>query len=120
MNHRRVGRKFGRVKKTRKAMIKTLLGSFFMAEKIKTTEAKAKEIKPLIDRLINKSKVAADPAKKVNVIRELHKYLPEKAIRKITGEMLSKVEGRKSGYTRIIKLGSRKSDGAKMAVIELV
>lgn len=101
-------------------MFKTLLGSFFMAEKIKTTEPKAKEIKPMIDRLINKAKVAADKSKKANVVRDLAKYLPEKAIVKITGDFLSKVEGRKSGYTRIIKLGARKSDGAKMAVIELV
>lgn len=101
-------------------MIKTLLGSFFLAEKIKTSEPKAKEIKPMIDRLINKAKMAADKSKKANVVRELKKYLPDKAIQKITGETLAKVENRKCGYTRIIKLGARKSDGAKMAVIELV
>jgi large subunit ribosomal protein L17 len=120
MNHRKVGRKFGRVKKVRTAMFKTLLGSFFLHEKIKTTEPKAKELKTKIDRLINKAKVASDKTKKANVMRELTKYLPEVAIKKITGEFLSKVEGRKSGYTRVIKLGARKSDGAKMAVLELV
>lgn len=120
MNHRKVGRKFGRVKKVRRAMFKTLLGSFFLHEKIKTTEPKAKEMKTLIDRLINKAKMASDKDKKPNAVRELAKYLPAKAIAKITGDFLAKVEGRKSGYTRIIKLGARKSDGAKMAVLELV
>lgn len=120
MRHRKVGRKFGREKKLRDAMFKTLLGSFFLHEKIKTTEPKAKELKIKIDRLINKAKLAADPAKKVTVMRELRKYLPLVAIKKMTGDFLTKVEGRKSGYTRVLKLGARKSDGAKMAVIELV
>lgn len=121
MKHRKVGRKFGREKKLRDAMFKTLLGSFFLHEKIKTTEPKAKEMKIKLDRLINKAKQAADKDKKANVLRELRGYLPVVAIKKMTGEaFLAKVEGRKSGYTRVIKLGARKSDGAKMAVIELV
>ncbi|MFC1638213.1 bL17 family ribosomal protein [Patescibacteria group bacterium] len=60
MNHKKVGRKFGRVKKQREAMFNTLLGSLIMREKITTTEAKAKEAKSLIDRIVNKAKKATE------------------------------------------------------------
>jgi large subunit ribosomal protein L17 len=120
MQHKKSGRKFGRIRKVRKAFIKTLLGSLIIYEKITTTEARAKELKSKIDRLINKGKKAQDKAKKIAVVRELKKYIPEKAISKITGEFIKRFDSRNSGYTRIIKLGGRKSDSAKMAVIEFV
>ena len=120
MQHRRKGRKLGRVRKQRRALKKILLGNFFMKEKMKTTEAKAKEIKPLIDKVINKAKKAKSADKKVAVIRALVKDLPAQAVKKLSGDFLDKFEGRKSGYTRIIKLERRKSDSAKMAVIEIV
>lgn len=120
MKHKKQGRKFGRVRKVRRAFIKTLLGSLILHEKITTTEARAKELKSLIDRLINKGKKAKDKDKKIAVIRGLKKHLPGKAIDKITGEFINKFDSRSSGYTRIIKLGNRKSDSAKMAVIEFV
>jgi large subunit ribosomal protein L17 len=120
MQHKKSGRKFGRIRKVRKAFIKTLLGSLILHEKITTTEARAKELKSKIDRIINKGKKAKDKEKKITVIRELLKSLPEKAAIKVTGEFVNKFDSRNSGYTRIIKLGGRKSDSAKMAVIEFV
>jgi large subunit ribosomal protein L17 len=120
MQHRRTGRKFSREKNQRKALLKTLLGSFFMNEKIKTTEAKAKEIKPMIDRLITRVKKAVEPQEKISVARELRKYLPVPAIAKLTGDLMKKFDGRSSGYSRIIPIGKRKSDGAEIAVIEIV
>lgn len=121
MNHLGRTRKFSRIKKQRVALLKTLMGSFIMKEKITTTEAKAKEIKPMVDKIITKlKKISKDETKKVAVLRDLRKHLPLVAVKKLSGEFAQKFEGRESGYTRIIKVAQRKSDGAKMAVIEFV
>lgn len=101
--------------------MKTLLGSLIMREKIKTTIAKAKELKPIIDKIITKAKVMQkNESKKVAVIRDLRKWLPIIAVRKLSGEFSKKFEKRSSGFSRIIKIGQRKSDGAEMAVIEII
>ena len=121
MKHLVKGRKFSRVRKQRKALVKTLLGSLIMKEKITTTEAKAKEIKPLMDKIVTKVKrMSADETKKVAIIRDLRKELPIMAVKKLSGDFIEKFSGRNSGYTRIVKLMQRKSDGARMAVIEFV
>lgn len=120
MKHKKQGRKFGRVRKQRRALIKTLLGSLIMREKIKTTEAKAKEIKSIIDRVINRAKKKLSDKNKVAVARELGKRLPAEAVKKLSGDFLSNFSGRNSGYARVIKLGRRKSDSAEMAIIEFV
>lgn len=120
MQHLRKGRKLGRVKNQRAALLKTLLGSLVMAEKIETTEAKAKEIKGMIDPIINKAKKTAIAERKISIIRDLKTSIPDKAIKKLTGSFLDKFSGRASGYTRVIKLSPRKSDSARMAVIEFV
>jgi large subunit ribosomal protein L17 len=121
MNHLAKGRKFSRVRKGRKALLKTLLGSLIMREKITTTEAKAKEIKPMMDKLITKAKkISADETKKIAVVRGLRKELPLMAVKKLSGEFTEKFAKRSSGYSRIIKIAQRKSDGARMAVIEFV
>src|SRR4030042_4235166 len=114
MKHQAKGRKFSRTRRQRKALIKTLLGSLILREKIPTTEAKAKEIKPLIDKIINKAKIiGADEKKKTAVTRNLDKLLPKEAVKKTTGKFIEKFGGRRSGYSRIIKLAKRKSDGEK-------
>ena len=120
MQHKNKTKEFGRVSKQRKALWRTMLGSLIMREKIKTTEAKAKELKMRVDKIINKAKKGEDKAKKIAVIRDLKKDIPEMAMRKIIGEFLKKFSGRKSGYARVIRLAPRKSDGAKMAIIELI
>jgi len=121
MKHLVKGRKFSRVRKLRTALFKTLLGSLIMKEKITTTEAKAKEIKPMLDKIITKvKKMSLDETRKVAIIRELRKELPLMAVKKLSGDFAKKFTGRSSGHTRIIKLMQRKSDGAKMAVIEFV
>ena len=97
-----------------------MLGSFIMEEKIETTLAKAKELKIMIDKIINKAKKTQVEARKVAVIRELNNRLPAKAVKKLTGEFLGKFTERGSGYSRVIKLSPRKSDAAAMAVIEFV
>jgi large subunit ribosomal protein L17 len=121
MKHLVKGRKFSRIRKQRTALVKTLLGSLIMREKITTTEAKAKEIKPIVDKLITKvKKMQKDESKKIAVIRDLRKWLPVMAVKKLTGDFSKKFEKRSSGFSRIIKIDQRKSDGAKMAVIEFV
>ena len=121
MNHLGRTRKFSRVKNQRVALLKTLLGSFIMKEKITTTEAKAKEIKPMVDKIITKvKKISSDETKKVAVLRDLRKGLPLIAVKKLSSGFADKFTGRTSGYTRVLKIGQRKSDGAQMAVIEFV
>jgi large subunit ribosomal protein L17 len=120
MRHQNKGRELGRERNQRKALFRTMLGSLIMREKIETTEAKAKELKGKIDRLINKAKKGKDPERKLAIIRDLKKYIPAMAMKKLTGEFLDKFEKRSSGYTRIIKLAPRKSDSARIAIIEFV
>lgn len=120
MKHLQKGRKLGRVRSQRTALFRTILGSLIMEEKIKTTEAKAKEMKAMIDKLINKAKLSTDEAKKVTVIRALRVKIPLQAVKKLTGEFLDRFSKRGSGYTRIIKLAPRKGDAAKIAIIEFV
>ena len=120
MQHLKNGRKFKRDKKQRKAFLKSILGNLVLHEKIKTTEAKAKEVKTLIDKIINKAKLAKVEAKKVAVIRELDKKVPKEAVKKLTGDFINKFSKRNSGYARVTKLALRKSDSARMAIVEFV
>lgn len=121
MKHCKTGRKFSRERGARKALLKILLGDLIMKEKIKTTEAKAKEVKMLIDPLVNRAKRSqVDVAKKIAVVRELKRRLPAGAVKKVTGDFLKRFSSRNSGYTRVIKMSPRKSDSARMAVIEFV
>ena len=120
------GRKFSRKRDQRKALLKSLALALILKEKIKTTEAKAKELKSFLEKYINRAK-NSDLATK----RFLARIFPPSAVKKLTGEIgprykppHQKIGGggkeRKGGYTRIIKLGQRKTDGARMAIIELV
>lgn len=115
MKHGNKIRKFGREKGQRAALLKTLAANLILKEKITTTEAKAKETRPFVEKLITKSKKGDLAA-----VKYLAKYLPEKARKKIVAEIGSRYKDRAGGYTRIIKLGPRKTDGAKMAIIELL
>lgn len=121
MKHRHSGRVLSRGRNQRRALIKTLLGSLILRERITTTEAKAKEIKNFIDQVINKAKVGRnDAVRKVAIIRELQGMIPEVASKKLLGDFGARFETRKSGYTRVVKLDQRKSDAAHMAIIEFV
>ena len=121
MRHLQEGRKLHRVKRQRRALLKTLMGSLIIKEKIKTTEAKAKEVKRIIDGFITKAKKTKDEAKKVAIIRILKRDLPMMAVEKICSEdFLTRVAKRNSGFTRITKVAPRKSDNASLAIIEFV
>jgi large subunit ribosomal protein L17 len=115
MRKRKKGRKLSRKRDQRKALLKSLAVSLLRFEKIQTTEAKAKELRTFIEPLINKAK---DPSLKNR--RHLLKFLPKTIVKKLINEIAPLYKDRKGGYTRIIKTKIRESDGARMAVIELV
>lgn len=122
MNHRKTGRILSRNRKGRRALLKTLLGSLVLHDRIETTSAKAKEMKTRIDRLVNQAKrVDLEDGGRQAVIRELRKTLPLVAVQKmVSTDFTSRFAGRSSGYTRVVKLEARKGDGAEMAIIEFV
>lgn len=115
MRHLKKGRKFGRKRDQRKALLKSLASALIEKEKIKTTEIKGKELKPFIEKLVTR-------AKKQNLAarREVAKYFSKKITKKLMDKIGPQYKERQGGYVRIIKLGPRKSDGAKMAIIEFV
>lgn len=109
------GRKLSRKKNQRKALLKTLAHSLILNEKIKTTEQKAKEVRSFLEKFITKAK-KNDLASR----RLLLKSFSKKTVKKLLEKIAPRYKERKGGYTRIIKLGFRKTDGAKMAIIELL
>ncbi|MCA9364918.1 MAG: 50S ribosomal protein L17 [Candidatus Moranbacteria bacterium] len=118
MKHKIQGRKFGRPRRQRIALMRTLLGSLIMKERITTTEAKAKEVKNVIDGIVNKAKKAQST---FEIVRKLEGKVPQMAIKKLSDdEFREKFDGRDSGYTRVVKTVARKSDRAAMAIIEFV
>lgn len=115
MRKRKKGKKFGRVKEQRRALLKNLASSLILNKKIKTTETKAKELRRFLEPLITKAK-AGDLHKR----RLVRKYLSESVTKKLFDETALLYKDRPGGYTRITKLAPRESDGARMAQIELV
>jgi large subunit ribosomal protein L17 len=116
MKHLKRGRKFGRKRKVRRGLIRSLLNNFIKSGKITTTEARAKEIRPLIEKIITTAKKDT-----ISNRRLLNKTLTPGQIKKIFSEIAPRYKERKGGYIRIVKLGKRKSgDASSMAIIELV
>jgi large subunit ribosomal protein L17 len=115
MRKRKKGRKFGRKRDQRKSLLKSLLREFFLREKITTTKAKAKEIATLAQKLITLAKEDS-----LHTKRLLARKFSKDIVKKLVKEIGPRYKERKGGYTRIIKLGQRKSNGAEMAIIELV
>ncbi len=116
MRHLKKGRKFGRERGVRRSFIRSLLNNFVKAEKITTTEARAKEIRPLIEKIVTRAKKDT-----VSNRRLVARTLAPKHVKKIFSEIALRYKERKGGYTRIIKLGRRKAgDASPMAIIEFV
>ncbi len=109
------GRKLGRDKNERKALFKSLMSSLVLKERIETTEAKAKAIKPEIEKLVTKAKAGGNSAKLV-----LEKSLSRDAFNKIVKEIGPRFSKRAGGYTRIIRLGKRFGDDAPLVILEWV
>lgn len=115
MRKRKIGRKFSRKTDQRKALLRSLVEALFIKEKIKTTEAKAKETAVLAEKLITQAKKGD-----LSSNRYLAAYFNKDLVKKIIKEIAPKYKERKGGYTRIIKLEPRKSDASKMAIVELI
>lgn len=117
MRHQVKGRKFNRVKKVRTALVRSLASSLILKEKITTTEPKAKEIRPYVEKLVTKAKKDTLTNRRT-IIEKIGQN--KKVIAKLFAELGPRFNERRGGYTRITKLGRRVSDGSPMAVIEFV
>ncbi len=115
MRHGNHNRKFGRQTDQRRALLRGLCRSLVIRGKIKTTEAKAKEIRPMVEKLLTKAK-SATLANRRSLIATLG---DEKTAAKIIKSAVTYAD-RAGGYTRIIKIAPRKGDAAAMAMIEFV
>lgn len=116
MRHRVFGRRLGRDKDHRKALFKNLVTSLVLHEQIKTTEAKAKAIRGLVDKVITKGKTGSLHAR-----RALAGFFTnQKAVEKVMKVLAPRFRQRGSGFTRIIHLGSRRGDNAPLVRMELV
>jgi large subunit ribosomal protein L17 len=147
MRHKNSGRKFDRNTSSRRAMLRNLTANLILHEKIETTDAKAKELRRVAERLITKARrlgdVAytaqgelspADKARRLAAARHIAAYIPRFGVRVETGggetrvdlvekvllDLAKRYAKRAGGYTRIVKFGPRRGDGAPISLIELV
>ncbi len=117
MRHANNVRKFGREKNARVALLRGLAESLITHGRILTTEAKAKEIRPSVEKMVTKAK---NPTLANRRLLLSGLYNNEIVVSKLISDIAPKYDGRPGGYTRITKLVQRKSDGSPMAVIEFV
>lgn len=116
MRHRRTGKKLGRTKGPRQALLRNLATSVVLYEKVKTTETKAKAIKPIVEKYVTASKDNS-----LHTRRQLLKYFyDEQAVNKLLEDLGPRYKERPGGYMRITKLGNRKGDAAPMVQLEFV
>lgn len=126
MVHRKKGRKLKRTASHRSALLANLSISLILYKRIKTTEAKAKELRRFIEPLVSKAKKAltfkdSAPEKGIHLRREARKFLNNKeALIILFDEIGAKVGDRPGGYTRVLKTGHRWGDGGQTAIIEFV
>jgi large subunit ribosomal protein L17 len=147
MRHKNAGRKFGRNTSHRRAMFRNLTANLILHERIETTDAKAKEVRRVAERLITKARrlgtVAytpqgdlsdADKARRLNAQRQIAAYIPrfgtriEKGgeakkvdlVEKVLLDLAKRFAERPGGYTRIVKFGPRRGDNAPISIIEFV
>ena len=116
MMHNRAGRKLRRTTSHRLAMFSNQLASLMTHERIQTTLTKAKELRPFVEKLITKAKTGTLHSRRL-AVRHIQKRA---AADKLFQEIGPKYATRNGGYTRILKMGHRKGDGADMARIELI
>ncbi len=115
-------KRFGGSAAHQRLLMANLAASLFAAEGIVTTEAKAKALRPIAEKLITKAKKAGeDSPLRIHRIRQIQGYLGDKEMtNKLVNEVAARYATRNGGYTRILKLGERHGDNAPMARIELV
>jgi len=117
MRHRKVGKKFGRVKGRRVSFLRNLMNDLIRSGKIETTETRAKSIRPMVERLVTFAKRDDLSARRLLISRLGN----ERTAHKLFEEIGPRYTERKGGYLRITKLGrSKKRDGSRLATIEFV
>ena len=116
MRHGNSGRRLGRTTSHREAMFRNLVTSFLNHEKITTTDAKAKEIRSVAEKMITLGKRGD-----LHSLRQAASYIREKSVvTKLFTSIAPRYKDRPGGYTRIVKLGIRQGDAAPISIIELV
>lgn len=115
MRHHNANRKFGLKRGQRVALLRSLATALILKERITTTEAKAKELRPYVEKLVTKGK-----AQTVTSRRLIATKVGTDATKKVVDIISPKYKTRDGGYTRIMRLPRRVSDGSNMAIIEFV
>jgi large subunit ribosomal protein L17 len=116
MRHRKTGRKLNRTSSHRKAMFANMAASLIKHEQIQTTLPKAKDLRPIVEKLITLGK-RGDLHARRQALAELHE---KSAVDKLFSTLSERYAERSGGYTRVLKAGFRTGDAASMGVIELV
>ena len=116
MRHRRAGRRLGRTSSHRKAMMRNLVTSLLDHEKITTTDAKAKELRSVADKMITLGKRGTLHARRqaLSFIRD------NRVTKKVFEELSPRYSERMGGYTRVVKVGTREGDNAPLSIIEMM
>lgn len=146
MRHRNAGRQFSRNSSHRRAMLRALTANLIAHERIETTDAKAKDLRSVVEKVITKARrlgaiaytphaelSVADSARRQAAMQQVGKFLQRFAvvgggdstkkvdlIEKLFVDIAKRYQGRPGGYTRIVKVGNRRGDNAPMSIIELV
>ncbi len=143
MRHKKAGRQFGRDTSSRRAMLRNLAANLITHERIETTDAKAKELRRVAERLITKARRIGkaaytpqaelsdgDKAKRLHVSRLIGSFVPRFGVKadgkkvdlveKVLIDLSKRFAERPGGYTRIIKVGARRGDNAPISIIEFV
>jgi large subunit ribosomal protein L17 len=116
VRHRRKGRQLSRTASHKKAMLSNMATSLFRHERIKTTTAKAKELRPFAERLITLAR-RGDLHARRQAARTIH---DKEALKKLFDTLGPRYADRDGGYMRILKLGQRKGDSAQISLVQLV
>jgi len=116
MRHRNAGTILDRKKGPREALLRSLATSVILREKVKTTKAKAKAVRPLVEKLITVGK-GGDVLSRRRLARVVY---GDNVVKKVVEELAPRYKDRKGGYLRLTNLGRRQGDGAEMVQIELV
>jgi large subunit ribosomal protein L17 len=116
MRHLKKGRSLHRSSSHRKAMLQNLAVSLLLHERVRTTEAKAKEVRRLVDRIITWGKRGDLHARRLAVRQVRSRTI----VKRVFDELAPRYMERPGGYTRILKLGPRMGDSAEMVILELV
>lgn len=115
MRHHKKGKTFGRIRKTRTALMRDLTRALIEQEKITTTETKAKALRPKIEKIITRGK-----KKNIANLRAFSSQFGPALAKKICEVLSPRFQSRMGGYTRVLKIAPRKSDNSSMAIIEFI